>query len=93
MQIKKEKIKEVSNKFIVYKGRNFWKFHVQCVHREQHIKMFRNLIIMDDPECETVKAKSYREGADGNTYSISAQPRLRYCRGVSSSGTSETQIQ
>ncbi len=42
MQIRKEKMKEVSNQFIVYKGRNFWKFHVQCVHGEQHIRMFRN---------------------------------------------------
>lgn len=42
MQIRKEKIKDVSNQFIIYKGRNFRKFHVQCVHREQNIRMFRN---------------------------------------------------
>lgn len=89
-------MKDLSNQVIVYKGRYFRKIHVQCVHGERDIRMFRNykiLIIMDDPECETFKAKSHREVADGNTYSISALLRLRYCRGVSSSGTSETQIQ
>lgn len=35
-------MKDVSNQFFVYKGRNFRKIHVQRVHGERHIRMFRN---------------------------------------------------
>lgn len=83
------------NHFIVYIGRNFRKIHVQRIHREWQIRMFENTKShyygwSRTPDIQS-KEKEVVCAYDGNTV-------FRRCwesdtRGVSSTGTSETQIQ